>query len=273
VEKAVGPKVAKIAEWVAWRYARLVYRRCQATISAAQMFYQKLVDHKIRNVKYYPFGVDTDIFSPARRSDELRQKLTADDDTVVLLYVGRLNYEKRINILLDAFAALAKTANIRLAFVGDGNLAAEIAERQKKEPRIHLLPYETDREKLGEIYASADIYCTAGPHETFGLCVLEAQAAGLPVVGVNAGALVERVPDGMGLLAEADSVDSFAEQLTLMLNSDYQAIGRRTREYVVEHYSWDYFFKRLLRRYEITYAEKGRLRKRRLKAKPATELG
>ena len=87
--------------------------------------------------------------------------------------------------------------------------------------------YVNSRKRLSKILASADIYVTAGPHETFGLSIIEAQASGLPVVGVQAGALTERVTEATGILGPVDSPADMAmnllelsEQLSYRLNAD-----------------------------------------------------
>jgi alpha-1,6-mannosyltransferase len=97
--------------------------------------------------------------------------------------------------------------------------------------------------------ASADVYVTAGPHETFALSVIEAQASGLPVVGVDAGALRERVPEELGYLGPVDDARAMAVNIVLAA-ADRAAIGARARRYVEQHFGWDSTFRRLISQYE-----------------------
>jgi glycosyltransferase involved in cell wall biosynthesis len=113
-----------------------------------------------------------------------------------------------------------------------------------------VLPFEPDRAELATLLASADIYLTAAAHETFGLAVLEAQASGLPVIGVRAGAMVERVGAELGILGEPGSAGDLARNVALLAANGMRAKGRAARAHVERLYSWDATFGRLIARYE-----------------------
>ena len=74
--------------------------------------------------------------------------------------------------------------------------------------------------------------------ETFGVSIVEAQASGLPVVGVAAGAMVDRVPCGLGLVGKVDDADVMAINILAVLNGDREAIGERARDHALQ-FSWD----------------------------------
>jgi alpha-1,6-mannosyltransferase len=116
--------------------------------------------------------------------------------------------------------------------------------------RIVLLPYQSDRHELARVLASADIYLTAGPHETFALSVVEAQASGLPVIGVRAGALLERVPESVGLLGEVDSAAAMAENIVMLSSNGLRAKGRQARRVIERTLTWESSISRLLETYE-----------------------
>ncbi|MFX7926522.1 glycosyltransferase, partial [Acinetobacter baumannii] len=83
-------------------------------------------------------------------------------------------------------------------------------ERLKAESaglNIAFTGFEGVRVRLARALASADIYVSAMADETFGISIVEAQASGLPVVGVASGAMIDRVPPGLGLLGAVDDVD------------------------------------------------------------------
>jgi glycosyltransferase involved in cell wall biosynthesis len=85
-----------------------------------------------------------------------------------------------------------------LWIAGHGPLHDEVEAMAGRQRALRLLPYETDRAEVARMLASADLYITGGPHETFALSVIESRACGLPVVGGDAGALREWVPEGLG---------------------------------------------------------------------------
>ena len=72
--------------------------------------------------------------------------------------------------------------------------------------------YVADRAELARWLASADIYVSAMADETFGVSIVEAQASGLPVVGVAAGAMIDRVTDAVGRLGPVGDADAMAAQ-------------------------------------------------------------
>jgi len=75
---------------------------------------------------------------------------------------------------------------------------------------------------------------------------VEAQAAGLPVVGVASGAMIDRVPPGLGLLGPVDDTQQMADNVVALWHGDHQAIGKAARAHVEARFSWDRTFERLL---------------------------
>jgi alpha-1,6-mannosyltransferase len=194
--------------------------------------------------------VDTVTFHPARRDDGLRRALGAREDDVLIVYAGRLDDEKRPDLVLEAFARLPAVLPAALVIVGDGPMRDRIAARMRGLPRTRLLPYEQDRVRFARLLASSDLYASAAAHETFGLSVLEAQACGLPIVGVRAGAMIERVPAGFGALARPGSADDLAAAIARVALNGRREMGRRARSAVEAGYSWERTFERQLATYE-----------------------
>ncbi|MEL6112490.1 MAG: glycosyltransferase, partial [Pseudomonadota bacterium] len=93
--------------------------------------------------------------------------------------------------------------------------------------------------------ASADIYVSAMENETFGISIIEAQASGLPIVGVRAGAMIDRVPPSLGRLGTPNSLDEMAENIAAVWMNRLTPIGERARDHVQEKFSWNATFDRL----------------------------
>jgi alpha-1,6-mannosyltransferase len=198
-----------------------------------------------------PLGVDLEQFTPACRSDEARAALGAGVDDLVLVYAGRLDVEKRPHLVLDAFERLPERLAARLVIAGDGPLRGMLEQRAAADPRIRILPFLRDRAEMARLLASADVYVSAMAHETFGLSVVEAQACGLPVVGVRAGAMLDRVIDGVdGFLVDpVDPAREMADHIAGVPRSEWAALGRRARERVESEFSWRRTFEALLQSY------------------------
>jgi alpha-1,6-mannosyltransferase len=255
VEPAVrhlfGGRAARRARRLALRYLLALYRRCDLVLTASPRVERSLRRCGVQRTATVPLGVDLDLFHPARRDPELRARLGVGPDDPLLVYAGRLDTEKRPDLVIDAFLRLPAALGAHLVLLGDGPLKPRLAARAAVFPRLHLLPYETDRAAFATILASADVYVSAAPHETFGLSVIEAQAAGLPTVGVRAGAMLERVPPSVGVLAEPGSPESLAAAITAMWSTNPRERGRRARRLVAAAFSWRATFDRLL----TVYAE------------------
>lgn len=244
-----GP--ASAARRLGDRYVRFLARRCSGVIAASNAVARRLESMGIRNVTAIPLGVDADVFHPARRSAETRRRLGLDPEDVLVLYAGRIDREKRVSVLLSAFSLIGDCWPGLFVIMGDGPLKETVIREAAVNRRIRYIPYVSDRGEFAAILASADIYVTAGPDETFGLSVAEAQASGLAVVGVSAGALIDRVPEGAGLLGPVDSPEAMAVNLLRCRASRaYRSMGAFARTLVENAPSWRQSFGRLLSFYE-----------------------
>jgi alpha-1,6-mannosyltransferase len=252
-----------------------IFRRCDLTFAATEAQAARIREYGVEGTRIVPLGVDLAMFSPQRRSDAWRREHGIADDDLLLIYCGRLDTEKDVMLLADAFTRLVLTddcahgkrppgsppSRCHLMLLGEGPLHAQLARRADQIPRLHLPGYESDRARHATALASADIYVTAGPHETFGLAVVEAQAAGLPVVGVDAGALRERVAPGTGRLGPVGDVEAFAANIRAAA-ADRTAMGAAAREHVVSSgYGWARTFDLLLGIYADAFEARARAEK------------
>jgi len=244
--RALGTGAGRVAEALADRYARAVDRACEAVLVASPALQERLARWVPERLHYLPLGIDLEAFHPRHRDRSLWARHGIDPAATVLVYAGRLDAEKRSDLLAAAFRRARLSRPAVLVLVGEGPLREPLLAEAGADARLRVLPYQSDRDALARLLASADLYVTAGPHETFGLSVLEAQASGLGVVGVEAGALRDRVRPDSGCLAPPDSVASLAAALERALDHDLQEWGRAARRAVERDYSWERSFTQLL---------------------------
>jgi len=250
----VADRMAGVAELGAESYVGSIFERANVRLAASTDQADRLRDYGVEgHVDVVPLGVNIERFHPDRRSDQRRRDLGAEPDDLVLVFAGRLDAEKRPDFLVEAFERLPSELKARLVLVGEGPMKESLNKRAGENDRLHVLPYESDPDRFAELIASADLYVTAGAHETFGLSVVEAQACGLPVVGVEAGALVERVPEGLGRLGPVHDAEAFAANIEAVA-AERDAMGRAARRHVEENFSWRACFQRWLEIYEAAMA-------------------
>jgi alpha-1,6-mannosyltransferase len=253
--RAVGKSIGGLAQKCAERYANLIYNRCDLTVTASDAFHRKLTDMGVLRTQIIPLGVDLEVFNPSRRDPELRRQLGVGRDEILLAYAGRLDSEKRVDVLADAVRMLSGRVPARLLMMGDGPYRSSMQEAGGDGKSIIVRPFLSDRMDLARHLASADIYVTAGPHETFGLSVVEAQACGLPVVGVRAGALIERVPQTVGLLGAPGSAGEMAQNISHLWENGLREVGEQALRHARENYSWERTFSELASFYETLHRE------------------
>jgi len=211
------------------RYVRLAYERCDLVLTPSREMSDCLGDLGIRHTALQPLGVDADVFSPARRTLDLRRELRLSADCRLLVYAGRFSGEKNIHVL---HAALQKLGDrYHLLLVGG-------AEQKQVARNITVLPYRRDAIELARWIASCDALVHAGDRETFGLIVLEAMACGRPVVATRAGAIPEHVDESVGMLAAPNDPADMAAAISALYERDIEALGAAARARVLQRYTW-----------------------------------
>jgi alpha-1,6-mannosyltransferase len=235
--KVIGKTLAGAASRLCYWYCGKLYSRFDGMFAlSANGGLTKLQSLGLDRIEVVPLGVELGDFSPARRDAQLRRGLGIGEDQPLLVYAGRLDGEKRAQLLVDAFALLPRALGAHLVLIGDGPLREPI--RALGDPRIHAPGYVRDRSELARWLASADIYVSGMADETFGVSIVEAQASGLPVVGVAAGAMVDRVVPEIGRLGPIDDAEAMARNILDVWGSDRPAMGEIAQHHA-RQYSWD----------------------------------
>ena len=179
-------------------WLRRFHNRARLTFAPTAELRDELAALGFARVAMLSRGVDTRLFTPARRSTKLRVAWGVQPGDPVVLHVGRIAAEKNYPLLFRAFAAM-RTANSRCRFViiGDGPMRAAL---QHAHPGCIFTGF-VPREELAVHYASADIYIHASLTETFGNVLTEAMASGLATASFDYAATRQFVRDGENGLA------------------------------------------------------------------------
>lgn len=174
-------------------YLRKFHNRTQCTMVPTQAIREQLHGMGFHNLHTVGRGVNTHLFNPQQRSDELRQQWRADSDTLVLLSVGRLAAEKNLDLTVRTYKALLQNnRKVKLVFCGDGPYRKKL---QADCPDAIFMGMSSHPE-LAVAYASADIFLFPSLTETFGNVTLESLASGTPVLAFDCAAAKEAITDG-----------------------------------------------------------------------------
>jgi glycosyltransferase involved in cell wall biosynthesis len=208
-------------------YLRAFHNRTAATFVPSSALRFELEAQGFEHVEVMGRGVDARLFTPRKRSDDLRRFWDATDDAPVLLYVGRLAAEKNVALALRTFLHVRDLhPNARMVVVGDGPLRAQLASEY---PAVHFAGVLCG-EALAVHYASADLFLFPSLTETFGNVTLEAMAAGLAVVAFNVAAAAEWIRDGSnGKLAPVGDEQAFIDAACQVLGPEIDLPQLRSR--------------------------------------------
>lgn len=266
--KIFGHGLARQCAKLCYAYVGRLYRRFDRVFALGEHGgAAKLRSLGVERIEVIGLGVDTQEFGPQRRDPELRRSLGLSDGQPLLIYVGRLDREKKPDVVVDAFRQLPEELGAQLVLIGDGPLLADIAALG--DSRIHLPGFVADRSELSRWLASADIYVSGMADETFGVSIIEAQASGLPVVGVASGAMIDRVPPDLGRLGPVGDSPAMAANVLEIWNADHAAIAQQAMA-AAQRFDWDVVMTDLFDGfYPRAMAQRGRASARRLVTAPA----
>ena len=169
-------------------------------------------------------GVDLSCFKPGKVDAKFYKKYNIPVNRPIVLYVGRVDPEKKVGLVVEAFvAALKKVPDAVLVVVGDG------VDRLNLEAKVQELGIADSVRFLGrvivpdlyDLYKLGDVFVTASTVETQGIVLIEAAATGLPLVAVNAGAVAEVCLNNKnGFLVEPGDVKAISKSIVTILKDD-----------------------------------------------------
>ncbi|MEM9923133.1 MAG: glycosyltransferase family 1 protein [Cyanobacteria bacterium P01_D01_bin.50] len=224
-------------EGLLWELLKAGHNQAALNLCTSTAMMKELTSHGIERVDLWQRGVDTELFHPSYKSDRMRQRLSQNyPESPLLLYVGRLSAEKEIERIKPILEGIPEA---RLALVGDGP-HREFLEKHFQGTNTYFVGYLTGTD-LASAFASADAFVFPSRTETLGLVLLEAMAAGCPVVAARSGGIPDIVTDGVnGYLFEPKSDDAGAIAATLRLLEEKQEreVIRQNARQEAERWGW-----------------------------------
>ncbi|MPZ50397.1 MAG: glycosyltransferase [Dehalococcoidia bacterium] len=212
---------------------------------AERTLIRRLYHAEAGKVSVIPLGVDLERFRPADQ-EAARHALGLNGERIIL-FVGRLEPLKGIDILINAAATLESDVDCSVLIVGGDESSRVqvdrlrgIARSRGIEDRVAFVG-AVDHDKLPLYYNAADICVVPSHYESFGLVAVEAMASGVPVVASRVGGLMGTIKDGeTGYLIPWLCPEPFAERIELLLDNEplRRNLGEAARE-AVGRYRWE----------------------------------
>lgn len=255
VERFLGGFAGGRFERLVAAYLKRLYGRMDALVVATPPLESMWRARGLRHVRRIPLGVDTDRFFPQDEAAAAaaRAEWGLPGDARVMLFVGRLAREKRIDWLVRVHEALRKAEpGLHLVLIGDGEWRERVQGwAANSGGRIHWRPYLHSGAALAAAYSAADVFVHAGLGETFGLSLLEAQSCGLPAVAsVGSGLDDTLLPAAGNALVGAEDEAAWTGAVRAALASGAGPEERTARHAIVRaRFAWWHTYERLVALY------------------------
>ncbi|MFB6249655.1 MAG: glycosyltransferase family 4 protein [Salinibacter sp.] len=260
-----------LLESTLWSYLRRFYQQCEHVYVPSTAMAEVLEDHGISGgLRLWRRGVDTDRFTPNRRSVDWRQAHGIGDTEVVVAFVSRLVREKGLDVYADVIRRLERRGvPHRSLVVGDGPAREELEERLPNTLFTGFL----EGPDLARAYASSDVFLFPSDTETFGNVTLEAMASGLPTIAADAAGSRDLVDPGTtGVLCPPGDRAAFAEAtqrlvLDATLRRDMSAAAHER----AQHFTWPAVLDRISTYYDEVLARRASAPDRTAAPAPAAQ--
>lgn len=236
--------------WLPRRWLRLAARRLSvqqchqldALVAPSHAMQQALTRYGVTTpTQVIATGLALESFCQPKDNSDFRAHYDLPQEVRLLLYVGRVAFEKNIDFLIDMLPrVLAKHPNTRLIITGEGPAHDTLVRRAQEvgvADSVLFLGYLDRQGSLQAAYRAADIFVFASRTETQGLVLLEAMALGTPVVSTAMMGTLDVLKEGEGCLIAEDNHDGFATKVNQLLSDEalHQQLTKRAQTYAA---SW-----------------------------------
>lgn len=229
-----GFQADRITPWLrrfAWIYNRWFYKYSDVVVTPSKTLQQALKSHGVKPPVYALPNMISSVFlknnqdlkeEEGKFQAQIREKFGIKSTNRMILYCGRISYEKKLEVMLKAFKQIEKLfPNAFLLIVGDG---PHLKMYKKQAMQLKLNNYAftgfISHTKLPHVYKMGEFMVTSSDTETQGLTVVEAMSQRLPVIGVARGGVLDYIQDGKnGILVPPGDHEAFAQAITKLLNN------------------------------------------------------
>jgi 1,2-diacylglycerol 3-alpha-glucosyltransferase len=250
--------VKHILYGVTWGAIKNQYNKYDMVFTPSKMMCRELEQHGVSPVLEMPNPISPVFLENLQNLDSMKQKFRRrfgiPESATLLIYVGRIAFEKRLEVLLEAYKELQKkNSNLFLAIVGDG---PQLGMYKRKAEKLNLKNYVFTgyvmHNILPIVYQTGHVFISPSDTETQGLTFIEAMSQGCPVIAVKARGVVDYIKDKEnGLFAENLDPKEFEELIAYAINSPNE-LDRIKRNAIktAAQYNYINFKKRLLKGYK-----------------------
>ena len=205
---------------------------------------QRLFGLPYEKINVIPNGINLSNFTGIERDYDFRRQYAMDNEKIIL-YVGRLVYEKGIQHLIAAMPkVLSNYHDAKLIIAGRGGMMDQLRQEASNlglNNKIYFTGY-LDSKQVQKMYKCADVAVFPSTYEPFGIVALEAMLAGVPTVVSDVGGLDEIVTHGVdGMKAYAGNANSIADSITALLYDHQLAtnVAKKAKQKVKEQFNWE----------------------------------
>ena len=232
IPRPLRPVGSVVISAVTWKHWMRVYNRLDCVFAPSHSCLKMLRGVGLTApAEVVSNGIDLRRYSKAPAPESIYRKYGIRREVPTFLSVGRLEKDKKVDLVIKATAKAAASAQVQTVLVGRGKDEAEfreIAKRLGLEGTLVFTGYVPD-EDLPLLYNAGDVYIGAGAAELQGMAVMEGMASGLPILVANAVALPELLEEGVNGFLFEPTAEDLARKMLLMLDQRdrWEAMGER----------------------------------------------